>query len=764
MENYEYFRDAGFKVASSATEIRKAVTFLRKEPSKYKTYLDKLRWETEENGEVSTTWDGAKSWLEHHRETVEHDIRYKYDETDVNSIANLLEMIANGKADAQKRMKDDRVALSSVTPDYAIPGLIKDKEVVELFNRTPEITPNEHDRKLMSCFAIMGNAVVYKSVNKCYRLMTKTTNGRPQIVFSAGDSGDQGVINDIIGSLAMNFKRYMKILIEKVTELNQFPDTDNGDSYTPIEQIFLDDVPTIFRHFVEVRRIYKKVDPNDKKSNRIFQNYYVSAKRTVGELTVDAFVEWLSNNWIKATRGILENTDKYLVYSNTPSKLSVHRFVIWPKSVWSKAVIPESWDKVFGAKASERLLDRLYFFIGSLLDADNCAQQYLAISDPGQTGKGLLVELISAVLENLLGTNMLIHLDNSVFKDENQFGLASIQVWNYRIGVVDEYDGRSLNSNKGKSIIGGDCRTLDMKFSDSVQWDTKQFRIIAPSNCGFVLKQNALRRRCIPITFRATHCSLNNMNTADKEALIKDGEQFMMFCWRKYQESPFRQADGGYFIACPEDEKRFLDGDWMVDTGEVNIKTGEHIYKPYFEDRMRYLRAFSKDKEISSYYTVDDYDDSEITDGYNKFIDKYCIQTDNDSDCIYLKDLMKLVEVNAEVDKDLNLPSIFGDALKKKGIKSGEMYEFNYRSADYKTFKKYLENHGHSSKREDNGFAFLCLKFKPQYYIDGKVVIQSDSSDGVYRQSSTITSTNLSDIDGIVKAKPVYPDDDEDAA
>ena len=738
MEYYEYLRKSGFVVDSSAKDLKKIAESLRMDPAHPRPSLEKVKWKIEVDGGTATNWDAARSWIEHNKEKVKADMKLALDETNVNAMADLIDQIAAEKSATKKRIHNEKAIAATVNADYTVMGLSKSKDNVEIFNCVPVIAPNKHDRKLMSCFAILGNAVVFKANGHCYRLMTKTSNGKPQIVFAAGDSGAEGVMNEITSALALNFELYMRRTISRIAELEEYPDDD--ESQHPIEDVFLNEVPTIFRHIVDIRKTFKA----DSEDGRIkyFQNYRVYAKKSaVNELTVSAFVEWLASNWIRASRDILERSAKYLVFSNEPDELAVHHFCIWPEAQWRKATIPESWDNIFGAKASQRLLNRLYFFTGSLLDARNCAQQYLAISDPGQTGKGLYVEILTAVLGNLMGTNMIVHLDNSVFKDENQFGLSSLQVWNYRIGVVDEYDGRSLNTNKSKAIIGGDRRNLDMKFADSVDWDTKQFRLIAPSNNGFVLKQHSLRRRCIPITFKATHSSKDNLNDDDKKVLIEDGEKFLMYCWRVYQESPLRQRDGGYFVCCPEDEELYLSGKWEVESDEVNPKTGEHLLKPVHDDKMRYLRAFSKDPEISAYYTVDDYEDSEITEGFNQFVDRYCDISEDDESYMRVCDFMDLVvEYSAQ---DRKLFETFGDALKTKNKET----VFDFRSGDYKIFKKYMENHGHPAVHTKDGNAFKYITIKDEYF-DKKngVVLRRDptSSDGVFRAKSAFKAEDNS--------------------
>lgn len=749
MEFYDYFRKSGFKVMSSAKEIKKAVTAIKTTPADAPSILRKLKWQITEGNDVADNWDAARSWLEHHHDEIKNSVfKYDLDYNNADAIADFLDKVADEKKATKTRIHEEQAQSAPVTADYTIYGLKKEKEAIELFNCIPVIKPNKHDKALMSCFAIMGNAVVFKANGHCYRLMTKTGNGRPQIVFSAGDSGSEGVINEITSALSLQYERYMRLLQTKVGQLEEYPDDDEvnedgSDPRHPIEDIFLNDVPTIFRHIVEIRKTYKK-DSEDSKVKH-FQHYRVYAKRgVVNELTVSSFVEWLAANWTRASREILERSPKYLVFSNDPqqAELSVHRFIIWPEAEWRKAEIPESWDEIFGVKASPRLLHRLYFFIGSLLDARNSAQQYLAISDPGQTGKGLLIELLTETLQNITGTNMIIHLDNSVFKDDNQFGLSSLQVWNYRIGVVDEYDGRSLNTNKSKAIIGGDHRSLDMKFADSVDWDTKQFRLIAPSNNGFVLRQHSLRRRCIPITFKATHSSIDNLNDSDKKRLVDDGEAFLKFCWRTYMESPMRQRDGGYFVCCPEDEELYRKGEFFVPSGEINPKTGEPILKPAHDDKMRYLRAFSHDPEISAFYTVDDYEDSDITEGFNRFVSTYCDVSEDESYQMKTSHFFNLVCTYAEIDR--TLVETFGDALKVKKFGHESNLVFDYRAGDYKTFVKYMENHGHASQHFTGGNAFMYIRIKEDYITKDGQIIQPETR--IERAKATKYNSNPIDM------------------
>jgi len=722
MEFYEYLRKCGFKIDSSSKDIKAASEKLLKEPNNFRKILGKLKWHIEKDGDVADNWDAAESWLEKHKDEVQKDINYVYDETNTGDIAKLLAKIAEEKEGTKQRIRTETAAAAPVTADYTIVGLTKAKETVDLFNAVISINHNEHDKKLLKCFAILGDAVVYRASGKCYRLMTRTSNGRPMIVFAAGDSGEEGVLGDIINSMTITYEKYMRKLHERISGLPEYPENEEQH---PIEDIFLQEVPTVFRHIVEIRKTYKTSVGEDGKDHKYFNCYRVYAKKSaVTELTCAAFVEWLSANWIRATRGILDRSACYKVFSNDPSEMAVSRFVIWPKADWENAQIPASWDEIFGAKASPRLLERLYFFTGSLLDASNSAQQYLSISDPGQTGKSTYLSLVETCINNITHNEMSVHINNSVLKDGDQFGLSSVHIWNYRWGIVNEYDGRSLNSSNSKGIVGGDDMTLQMKNMDAVKWDTRQFRLVAPSNNGFVLKSHAVRRRCIPLTFKATHSSIDNLNDEDKQKLIDDGEAFLKFCWKVYQTSKFRQRDGGYFVCCPEDEQLFLEGKFFVPSGEVNPHTNKPILKPVHDDKSRLLRAFSHDPEISSFYTVDDYEDTEITEGFNQFIGRYCDESEDDNPdyLMHVKDFVELVTTYAIVDKTLY--ETFGDALQTKGGRKSYTTIFNFRSSDYKMFRKFMENHGHSVTHDREGNAFTRVRIKPAYIKDDGTILK----------------------------------------
>lgn len=721
MEFYEYLRTAGFTIKSSAKDIQKAADALRKEPGSFRKHLTKLKYEIDEGDEKADTWDAAKNWLKGHAQSLQDDIKFIYEE-DCNCIADMLDKIALEKQAVKKRIKEEIAETAPTTADYTIIGLAKDKDVVELFNSVPSITPNDCDRDLMSCFSILGSAPVFRANGMCVRLMTKTNLGRPQIVFSAGDTSDEGLYKAIVGALSMKYERYMRLLQKKVAALPEYPENDEQH---PIEDIFLNDVPTIFRHIVEVKKTYRTETGDDNKEHKFFRCYSVySKKAAVPELTVDAFVEWLSANWLKATRGILKQSPKFKVFTNDPSEMAVSHFVIWPEAEWRKAECPDSWKYFHSGKCSDRLMHRHDFYVGALLDANNTAQQSLANSDPGQTGKSTDADIIATVIENLVHAKISVHLENEVLKDGNQFGLGASKVWNYRIGIVNEYDGRSLNSSNGKSIIGSDTKTLQIKNVDAVEWDPSQFRLFVPSNNGFVLMSHAVRRRFIPTTWKGTHSSMDNMSSEDKQKLIDDGEAYLKYCWRVYQESPFRQRDGGFFLCCPEDEELFLKGEFFKPTGEVNPISGKPIMKPVYDDKARILRAYSRDPEISSYYTVDDYEETEITEGFNKFVEKYCDEADNDDDG-YIMFFQKMADlIVSYTDVDDNLFATFGDALKVKKFGRESKLILDYRHADYKIFKKYLENHGHINQHCKQGNFFTRIRIKPDYITKEGVVIK----------------------------------------
>ena len=721
MEFYEYFRTVGFTIKSSSKDIKKAADALRKDPGSFRKHLTKLRFAITDGDEVADTWDAAKNWLKDHADDIKRDINFDYEEN-TNVVADMLDKIAAEKEETKTRIKQEIAETAPTTADYTIIGLAKDKDNVELFNSVPCITPNDSDRDLMSCFAILGSAPVFRANGKCVRLMTKTTVGKPQIVFSAGDTSDEGLYTDITAALTMKYERYMRLLQKKVAALPEYPENDEQH---PIEDIFLNDVPTIFRHIVDVKKTYRHETGEDGKDRKFFRCYSVYAKKTaVPELTVDAFVEWLSANWLKATRGILKKSPEFKVFSNDPSEMAVAHFVIWPEEEWRKAECPESWKYFHSGKCSERLMHRHDFYIGSLLDANNTAQQSLVNSDPGQTGKSTDANIVTQVINNKVHADISMHLENEVLKDGNQFGLGSTKIWNYRIGIVNEYDGKSLNSSNGKSIIGGDPKTLQIKNVDAVSWDPKQFRLIVPSNNGCTLMSHAVRRRFIPTTWKGTHCSMENMSEADKQKLVDDGEAYLKYCWRVYQESPFRQRDGGFFLCCPEDEKLFLEGKFFVDSGEVNPITGKPILKPIYDDKARILRAYSKDPEISAYYTVDDYEETEITDGFNRFVEKYCDEADNDDDgyTMLFNDMAELIVAYTEVDQSLF--ATFGDALKVKKFGAESKLILDYRNGDYKIFKKYLENHGHLNQHCKQGNFFTRIRIKEDYITKEGVIIK----------------------------------------
>ena len=217
---------------------------------------------------------------------------------------------------------------------------------------------------------------------------------------------------------------------------------------------------------------------------------------------------------------------------------------------------------------------------------------------------------------------------------------------------------------------------------------------------------------------------MENMSEADKQKLIDDGEAYLKYCWRVYQESPFRQRDGGFFLCCPEDEKLFLEGKFFVDSGEVNPISKKPILKPIYDDKARILRAYSRDPEISAYYTVDDYEETEITNGFNKFVEKYCDEADNDDDgyTMLFDDMSELIVAYTEVDNSLF--STFGDALKVKKFGAESKLILDYRNGDYKIFKKYLENHGHTSQHCKQGNFFTRIRIKPAYITKDGVIIK----------------------------------------
>lgn len=731
----EYLQESNISIESSARIIDKAIASLKitKSPSKSCSNL-KIIGENVSDMPVDC-WSDFQSWM-----VGKKDDFARLGINDVNTvdgIAAVLQAVADFKRSAAVTIRKAKIDESLNKADYNTLGTIR-KEVLELFTSSSYAELNKCDKDLLGCFVILGDYFGFYDNGSVSMLMSKVgADGIQKVIFSAGDIASDSLLDKIEKAIGPKWEYYINLLKSKVAELDQFSEESN----TPIEDIYRKDVPSILRFVTEIRAVFEKTTDSEGNKKEYFKYYKVYAKKGVMDtLSVSDFIEWLSKNFSRATKKCLRKADAYIAWSNSPAELAVNHFILWPEEEWAHAKLPSEWRKFLHGKAPARILNRVFFYIGSILDGHNKAQQYLAISDAGQTGKGTLVSL----LERILPEGSTIRMENNAFDEANKFSLSNLKVWDAHLGIVNEYDGKSICGARGKSITGGDTIPCEVKnLSSQIQWNTTGFKLIVPSNNNFSLKGHAYRRRCIPTSFTSTHSSADNFSNEDIDALVAQGEDFLKYCWRHYQQSPFRQRDGGLWIGCPEDEELYKKGGWFVDKGNKDAD-GKPLLEPFRSDFDRLLRAFSYDEDINANFTVDNYDDSDLTESFEIIVSRYfdTVEDGQVRNCNFFR----LIEEYAEEDSDI--ASAMSEALNKKGSR----YVFNFSSSRWRIFKKYLENHGHKSVHTNVGNVIPGFVIKPEYL----------NADG------TVKSPERKFVDSYNKAnkyapKPVDPVDDSDS-
>lgn len=563
--------------------------------------------------------------------------------TNYDMLVKIFESVIETKDTNKEIVREKKVKESLEIPDYVKKYEYKD---VNLFETVLNCKPNEHDRELYKNFVIVGEQVAYSHNDSITLINTDLKNERLEI--GLGDySKDDSLYDMICKDLAPLYETYMNKLKSELAKL----DTETLESsveegnYGVIEDIFLKEIPTSFRHIVKIKSCWKNTDKIS-----FLEKFVAKPLKAYGEMNTLEFTEflnYLTYHFKKMTAGCLEKQDKYYNWSNDFTHKSVSTWLLPTEEEWKKATLPACWDKFLTPKASPRLMQRVYYYLGAIQDAHNYAQQALVISDNGQTGKGTLTRL----LKEILPKKSFGFVANSSFSDSNQFGLSNNNVYDNHIICISEYDGNSLCSNKGKAAIGGDTLTLDVKNRHSIEWNTYGTKFLITSNEGCALKEHSYRRRFIPVTFKQTHCMKDNFTDSELEELKKNGRDFLNYCYKIYKTCPLGTKSGEYLVMSPEMEDEY------IKTGTLKCN-----------DEERLIKAYTKDTEIQDYFYVGDYSDSEETLDFENMLNTICTVTGDDNDNITSTEMKKLI---IEYCKNNKMISLFG--LKKVGIDDYEI-------------------------------------------------------------------------------------------
>lgn len=613
--------------------------------------------------------------------------------TDIKDIiSGLFKEIIDSKYSAKSAMKEKKAKEAVTLPSYVQKYEFK---TISIFESVFKCKPNQYDRDLFENFLIVDNMIAY--VHDGSVSIIKMDLANEQLMIGINEySKDDSLYAAICKDLSPKYEALMNTLKAKLAMLSadDINEKIEAGDFSPIENIFINDVPSCFRHIVNVMACYKKLDETSVLDKFVVKP--INAYGCMKTLEFTEFLTYLSRHFKSMTAGCLYKQDRYYTWSNDLVHKSVSTWALPTEDEWKNAKMPQNWKDFLGNKASTRLMTRVYFYLGAIQDASNRAQQALVISDEGQTGKGTLVKLLS----KLLPKNSIKYVTNSCFTDNDKFGLSTVNIEDAHIVAITEYDGKSLCTNKGKAAIGGDDITLDVKNRASITWHTEGVKFIITSNEGCALKEHSYRRRIIPVSFKLTHSMKNNFSDEELNSLLETGKEFLNFCYRVYQECPFRTPSGEYLVMCPEHEEEFL-------------KTGTLP-----DDKVRLIKAFSKDEDISQFFDVGDFDDYEDNVEFTNVFNDVLEYSDNEKDRVSSIELSEHVYeyVRSFVPDDMTTYHEMVALFDIRTYKDEIAPTIDRKSKQWWKWSQYIQNQGCKKRKYKegnkvvNGWSNLKLK------------------------------------------------------
>lgn len=625
------------------------------DPSSFKNKFEKMKLTKDgKSYDVSDFNADLTDWQDSIKE-LDNTVKNGYDVR-----VKLLESIIETKDTNKIVVKEKKVNDSLNVPDYIKTYEYKD---VNLFETVLNCKPNEHDRKMFANFVIVGEQVAYSHDDSITLINTDLKNEKLEIGLS-DYSKDDSLYDMICKDLAPLYETYMTTLKTELAKIDieSLETSVEEGNYGVIEDIFLKQIPTSFRHIVKVKSCWKTVG-----EQKYLEKFIAKPLKSYGEMNTLEFTEflkYLTRHFKDMTAGCLEKQAHYYTWSNDFKNKSVSTWILPTEEEWKNATLPVCWDKFLTPKASPRLMQRVYYYLGAIQDSHNYAQQALIISDKGQTGKGTLTR----ILQSIFPKKAFGFVVNSAFSDENQFGLSNNNVYDNHIVCISEYDGKSLCSNKGKAAIGGDTITLDVKNRHSVEWNTYGTKFFITSNEGCQLKEHSYRRRFIPVTFKQTHVMKDNFTPEQLDELKKEGRNFLNYCYKIYKTCPFGTKNGEYLVMCPEMEDEYLKNGCLR-----------------CNDEERLIKAYTKDEEISQYFYVGDYSDSEETIDFDCMFNTIVETTGNENDVIESSQFKKLI-----IEYCMNAENYSLFSLKKVGVDKYEIPTYG-KGTQWWKFLQFIE-------------------------------------------------------------------------
>ena len=597
---YELFEKWGIKINSSAKQIEEALSVGTADA------FDSLRI-TKYNGRSRKDQD--YEYADFSNFITQDDKRkilgFRPEEDSISVVRSVLKQVAEDKREDQSKLQSERLAKAAEMNDGTVGGE-KKKHVYgkpeQLFRTTTSLKTNSADLDFFANFRYTKDGqLLYKDINGKLYFVFQSIKGL-DFKNELGASGEDNLWPMLERDLGVKYDHYCRlanVAWTKADESTNLEEIFTGMTFDGIDETYM--IPTFMSNVIAPQPIYRKGADGSMQ----FDHY--RAVSIGPKLLFQDTMDLLSQKWKDWTKGMIKQADGWKNFSNT-DEWATNCYHI-PKD-WDSAEMPDSWRDFFegnGGKASPRILDRVYFFIGSCLDATNYNQQCLMICDSGGTGKGEMTRLLREIMpDGLAGDITNEALANS------RFAVFSHGIYKHHLLFLSEYDGSKANTELFKNLTGGDVISCEVKNGESFNFNAAGMKMILTSNRVCYTKEQSVRRRIIPVVFRRNFAIGQDLSEADKIQLRKDGPDFLKYCYKRYMKSPFRTASGGYVVLNREQADEY-------------IKNGRK-FDPSTDYETLLLKAFSADDELcderTRWFKCGDYsEEGHLNDGYEDIYD-----------------------------------------------------------------------------------------------------------------------------------------------
>lgn len=562
-------------------------------------------------------------------------------------------------------------------------------EPINIFETITNVKPNNEDRDFYSCFKISNKNVLF-TTGKETKIIFQKENGALDFnneLNTYSSDENQALISQLNKAFGIKYCNYIQILKVILTGITK-EDLANAseDQVALIEDIFMNgydiagehcSIPSSFRKFIEVVIRYKISEAADGKQYKFFDGFSIRPKdkKILPSFEFDDFLDYFSKYFQKLTKGCIGYINEWKTYSNSLKDCSLCYYPL-PQDLDEIKTIPLPWAKWFFGndlkhpKASTRILNRVFCFIGMCIDASNHSQQMLLIADQGGTGKGETIRL----LQQILPKGMMKNFPNTAINNP-RFGVTSHSAYSAHILYNTEYDGKNINSELMKAITGGDTISCEVKNGADIEWNTEGTKLIFTSNRRCQLTEHAIRRRIIPVSFEANFDFRKGFTKEFKDELIKTGKDFLSFCYKMYINNPYKNSHGDYLVMNPEQEAEFK-------------KTG--YYPLTSEEKNTFLlKAFSKDEELGDQFYSGDFDAGHMNDDLNDIYDKL-FEFDNKS-VVKVSDFKDYIEENFMECSNTEMMRLRESFDFHRDPQTGDLYLGSMKSTNNSRFIAFME-------------------------------------------------------------------------